>query len=84
MKNWLRLMLVTGLYGLLFGLVTWPLATQFTTAFPTVPGSDSLLYAWNFWHFREAVVSGHNPFYTNWLLYPAGASLLMHAYMPLL
>ncbi|WP_375434655.1 hypothetical protein [uncultured Hymenobacter sp.] len=84
MKNWLRLMLVTGFYALLFVLFTWPLAAHFTTAFPTVPGRDSLLYAWNFWYFREAVVSGHNPFYTDWLLYPWGASLIMHAYMPLL
>ncbi|UOQ66041.1 hypothetical protein [Hymenobacter volaticus] len=84
MKNWLRLMLVTGFYALLFVLFTWPLAAHFTTAFPTVPGHDSLLYAWNFWYFREAVVSGHNPFYTDWLLYPWGASLIMHAYMPLL
>ncbi|SHK11098.1 YfhO family protein [Hymenobacter psychrotolerans] len=84
MKNWLRLTLVTGFYGLLFVVFTWPLATQFTTAFPTVPGHDSLLYAWNFWYFREAVMSGINPFHTDWLLYPWGSSLVMHAYMPLL
>ncbi|AIZ62849.1 hypothetical protein PK28_02605 [Hymenobacter sp. DG25B] len=86
MKYWLRLALVTGFYVLLFVLFTWPLATQLTTAFPTRPGTggDSLLYIWNFWNFREAVASGHNPFYTDWLLYPEGSSLWMHAYMPLL
>ncbi|ALD22048.1 hypothetical protein [Hymenobacter sp. DG25A] len=86
MKYWLRLALVTGFYALLFVLFTWPLATQLTTAFPTRPGSggDSLLYIWNFWNFREAVASGNNPFYTNWLLYPGGTSLWMHAYMPVL
>ncbi|HEX8425813.1 hypothetical protein [Hymenobacter sp.] len=84
MKTWLRLLLVTGFYALLFVLFTWPLVTHFTTAFPTVPGRDSLLYAWNFWYFREAVVNGHNPFYTDWLLYPWGSWLIMHTYMPLL
>ncbi|GAB2858956.1 hypothetical protein [Hymenobacter ruber] len=78
---WPWLLLV---YGAFFVVFTWPLGAHFSTSFVAVPGPDTSQFFWNAWHFREAVLSGHNPFFTNWLFYPQGSSLLMHAYTPLI
>ncbi|WP_400192627.1 hypothetical protein [Hymenobacter sp. B81] len=71
-------------YLLLYLAWTFPLVTRFGSAFPAEPGNDAFVYLWNVWHLREAVVSGHNPLSTDWVLYPWGASLLLHAYTPIL
>ena len=84
MKNWLRLTLLFAFYGLLFVIFTWPLAAFSTSSFLAVPGRDSYQFFWNAWHFRQAVLGGHNPFHTDWLFYPQGSSLIMHAYTPIM
>ncbi|MCR5887962.1 hypothetical protein LRS06_09250 [Hymenobacter sp. J193] len=84
MKKWLRVALLLAGYGLLFVLFTWPLAQHFTSSFLALPRHDSYQFFWNAWHFREAVQSGQNPFFTNWILYPQGSGLVMHAYTPIL
>ena len=56
MNNWLRLTLLVAFYGLLFLVFTWPLATEFGASAPVVPHSDSYVFLWNTWHFREAVL----------------------------
>ncbi|MCB2380005.1 hypothetical protein LGH70_20595 [Hymenobacter sp. BT635] len=81
-RGWVLLAAV--LYAVVFFTWTWPLGAHFTDAFPAMPHGDASIYVWNVWHFREAVLAGSNPFYTNWLLYPQGASLLMHAYVPII
>lgn len=84
MKNWLRLLLLLAFYGLLFVVFTWPLSAHVGSSFLVVPGSDSYQYVWNVWHFRNAVLSGHNPYHTDWLFFPQGAGLWLHAYTPIL
>ena len=84
MKNWLRIALLSGFYGLWFLVLTWPLGAHFTSAFLAEPGSDASLFAWNVWHFDQAVAAGRNPFFTDWIFYPRGISLLMHTYTPVL
>ena len=84
MKNWLRTALLAAFYGLWFLVFTWPLGAHFTTAMLAEPGSDAGLFAWNVWHFDQAVAAGTNPFFTTWMFFPHGTSLVLHAYTPLL
>lgn len=63
---------------------TWPLGARLATAVPAVPGRDGYMQLWSVWHFRERLLSGQNPFYSDWLLYPEGASLLMTTYTPII
>ena len=78
------LFVVTLSYAAVFLAWTWPLGTQLATAFPAVPDHDGYMQIWSVWHFREMLLSGHNPFYSDWLLYPEGASLLMTTYTPII
>ncbi len=71
-------------YAAVFGAWTWPLAAHPATAFPVVPHHDGYMQIWSVWHLRETLLSGHNPFYSRWLLYPEGASLLMTTYTPII
>jgi len=84
MPRILRSLVVLLFYAGIFIVFTWPLAGNFATAFPAVPGHDSYQFYWNVWHFREAATTGHNPFVTDWLFYPAGSGLIMHAYIPII
>jgi hypothetical protein len=70
-------------YTLLTVLMTWPLATAFTTHLPT--GSDGWQYLWNLWWMKTALVDLHtNPFHTDLLYYPYGVSLYFDTLTPLL
>ena len=82
--QWGALLAVTLSYLAIFGAWTWPLAAHLATAFPAVPGHDGYMQLWNVWHLREMLLTGHNPLYSNWLLYPEGASLLLHTYTPII
>lgn len=84
MKNWLRLVLLSGFYGLWFLVFTWPLGARFAAAMLAEPGSDAGLFAWNVWHFDQAVAAGTNPFFTTWMFFPQGTSLVLHTYTPIL
>ncbi|GAB3734427.1 hypothetical protein GCM10027594_16000 [Hymenobacter agri] len=84
MRNWLRLALLSGFYGLCFLVFTWPLGANFASAMLAEPGSDAGLFAWNVWHFDQAVTAGTNPLFTTWMFYPQGISLLLHTYTPIL
>ncbi len=78
----LRFLLPLLLYTTLALLMTWPLALQFTN---TVPGNayDSWQNMWNMWWLKEALLHGHNPYFTPMLYYPHGASLLLHTLNPI-
>jgi len=84
MKNWLRLLLLLLFYGSLFVIFTWPLAANLGSSFLSVAGGDSSGYVWDAWHFRKLLLSGHNPYVTDWLFYPHGTGLVMHGYLPVL
>ena len=84
MKNWQHLLLLLFVYGLVFVVFTWPLAANFGSSFLSVSGGDSSGYIWDAWHFRKELLSGHNPYHTDWLFYPHGTGLIMHGYLPIL
>lgn len=84
MKNWLRAALLLAFYGLWFIIFTWPLEAHFTSSFLAEPGSDAGLFIWNVWHFDHAVTTGSNPFFTDWMFFPQGTSLILHTYTPVL
>ena len=69
-------------YALLTVALTWPLAAQFTTAVPG--GGDAWQHIWNLWWLKKSLIDLHtNPFYTNYLYYPGGVTLLFHTLVPL-
>jgi hypothetical protein len=41
---------------------------------------DNWIYYWNDWWLRQAITSGQDWFYTDYLFYPPGTSLLTHAH----
>lgn len=83
LRTWPAVLAVALSYVAVYLAWTWPLGAQLATAFPAVPDRDGYMQLWNVWHFRDVLLSGHNPFYSTWLLYPEGASLLMHTYTPI-
>ncbi len=78
-----RHFLILILYALLTVLLTYPLVMQMGDH---VPGTatwsmDEYGYVWNNWWFKYALFDrGTNPFYTNYLFYPLGTSLVLYAY----
>lgn len=71
------------LYTFLFFIYFNELFSHFSSALITEGKYlDIIQVYWNTWHFSERVLSFQNPFYTDSLLYPKGASLFMHAYTP--
>ena len=55
---------------------TWPLARHLSTH--TIGfESDSSIWMWYTWHFRHAVQSGANPFWTDMIYWPHGVNLMM-------
>jgi len=41
-------------------------------------GGDLLIFPWNDWWSRKCLLEGRNPFFTTWLFYPRGVSLVYH------
>ncbi|MEZ4863943.1 MAG: hypothetical protein R3C14_21655 [Caldilineaceae bacterium] len=69
-------------YYLLTLVMTWPLATQFTTA---IPGDsfDGWQNYWNLWWVKTALVDRlQNPYWTDLLYYPTGVGLYFHTLNP--
>ena len=46
-------------------------------------GADASLFVWNDWWFARAVSTGANPFSTQMMYWPTGASLVLHTLSPL-
>lgn len=62
-------------------LLTWPLVLNLGSAYPATPGEgaqDLWQNLWNLWWVSEAWQRGIDPFFTDVLFYPEGASLLFH------
>jgi hypothetical protein len=65
-------------YLLLTVLMTYPLVLQLTTAIPG-DGFDGWQNYWNLWWVKTAVLDLHqSPYFTTYLYYPTGYSLLFH------
>lgn len=69
-------------YILLAVIFTWPIAKHFSTHLLGAPEDNQQFY-WNLWWWQKALAAGQNPFYTNWLFFPKGTSLLLHTISPL-
>ena len=64
-------------YILVAIITTWPLITHLTTHLPG-GSDDTFLHYWNSWWVKQALSSGQSPFYTPYLFYPNGISLVTH------
>lgn len=58
-------------------VVTWPLITELDTVLPG-SSTDILVHFWNGWWVGEALAAHDSPFYTNYIFYPHGVSLVYH------
>jgi hypothetical protein len=63
-------------------IFTLPASLSPASALLGYPG-DNFQHVWFLWHFARAVASGHNPFYTHLLFYPARANLAWSTLDPL-
>lgn len=75
--------IVLGIYTLLACIATWPLLLHLHTHLPTIPGEmgqDVWQNSWNVWWVYHALAIEHtNPYMTDMLFYPQGASLYLHS-----
>ena len=60
-------------------IATWPLVANLNTHLPG-PSTDTFVHYWNGWWVKQALYSdsGRSPFYTPYLFYPTGVSLVTH------
>jgi hypothetical protein len=73
-RNWTYLLVLVIYVGIAVGM-TWPLAIKSTTHL--LAGSwDTLFHYWNGWWVRQALTTGQSPFYSQYLFYPTGVSLV--------
>ncbi len=78
-----RAFVIIGLYTILALLLTYPLATHFSTH---VPGTDiwafdEYTFLWNIWWFKYSLLDLHtNPLFTDYIFYPLGVSLAPYTY----
>jgi hypothetical protein len=68
-------------YAAAFVVLTYPLATNIGSGFIS-DGKDGCVFPWNIYNFRESVLEGQNPFFTNRIFHPFGTSLVLHVYAP--
>ncbi|MGB0383593.1 MAG: hypothetical protein ACPGWR_02105 [Ardenticatenaceae bacterium] len=64
-------------YAALACLTTWPLVSHISTHLPG-GSNDTYLHYWNGWWVQQAFTSVQSPFYTPYIFYPNGASLVTH------
>lgn len=79
MRNHLLIFLLCAIAAAIF---TLPASLSPASALLGYPG-DNFQHAWFLWHFARAVASGHNPFYTHLLFYPARSNLAWSTLDPL-
>ena len=75
-------LLPAAIYFVLFVVVTYPMMLQFATHFFS-DRRDGLIMIWNIWWTNKAVTDLHqSPWFTTYLYYPTGVSLLLHTLCP--
>jgi hypothetical protein len=73
---------VLAAYAFLTILLTYPIASQLFTHLPG-DGGDSNIFVWNLWWIKKAITELHtNPFWTDYIFYPDGVSLVFHSLAP--
>ena len=65
------------LYMALTVVMTWPIAGRLGSYVPGRNG-DTWIHLWTFRWIKDALLSGHSPYFTNLLYYPTGSSLIFH------
>jgi hypothetical protein len=65
-------------YLLISLVMTWPLAIELGTQFPSDTGSDMLVHEWTLHWLKQALLNLQNPFFTHLMDYPTGVSLTSH------
>lgn len=63
-------------------VVTWPRAAYLTDHVAPL-SRDAALFIWDFWWMARSVVHVSNPWFTSYLVAPAGTQLAFHTLMPL-
>jgi hypothetical protein len=58
----------------------WPLHGQLATAIPGAGAGDNVVFVWNVWWTRYALLHGMDPLSSPLLLYPFGADLTLHTH----
>jgi hypothetical protein len=76
-KIYRPLIFALALYAGLTVVVTWPLVAQLGTHIPGLVG-DSFVHLWTFEWVKQSLLSGQSPFYTDFLFYPQGTTLVFH------
>ena len=78
LAKWLRYVWQPTAYLLLAVVMTWPLAIELGTKFPSDTGSDMLVHEWTLHWLKQALLNLQNPFFTHLIDYPSGVSLTSH------
>lgn len=68
------------LYFLVTILATWPLIFYINSYIPGVgnDSGDSFHFVWDLWWIKKSVLNGWDIFYTDYIFYPQGVSLVFH------
>ncbi len=69
---------VPAAYALIVGLMTYPALLRLSDRL-IGNNVDNWIYYWNNWWLQTAVAQGHDWFFTPYLFFPTGASLVAHA-----
>ncbi len=59
---------------------TWPLVRHLGTALPGTGPGDNVNFVWNLWWMRHVGWNSSSFFHTDYLLWPFGASLVLHTH----
>jgi hypothetical protein len=74
-----RDLVVLGLFSILTLALTWPLIAEISTRLAG-DDVDVLINPWADWWTRKALTEGLNLYFTNYLFYPQGTSLVFHSF----
>lgn len=72
-----EILLIFIVYLTLTLFMTYPAVTRLDSHY-IGSGSDMWIFPWNDWWLRKCLLEGNNPFYTTWMFYPEGVSLVYH------
>lgn len=86
MKHIIKIASLFLIYGLIFIIFSYPLINHFTDGFigSGNRSSDSSVYIWNSYNFKDNFQHAKNPFSTEKFFYPLVTSLIFHGYTPIL
>jgi len=76
------LFIPTAIYAVVYALFSWPLLGSFSTHY-FCGHEDGYQNIWNLWWLNKSVGDLHQlPWYTTWLHYPIGTTLIAHTLAP--